>query len=194
MLAAAQSSSSSGIYLILAVIIVAVLLLRWRRKKNRRLQEAETQRLASERLRNRIFLCTYLGGSESTALAEDSEYWVRFGLSSMDISDLHTRLIGSCPIDSVLDVQVSGRGQYTSGGGFIGGGFGSVGSIATGMVFSHILNDLTTRTHMDTLMFIQTDRGSFYFGTEQLSPRELIIKLAPFTEAMRRRKTRKEVN
>ena len=51
--------------------------------------------------------------------------------------------------DTFKALEVSGAGAKTSGGGFIGGGFGLGGAIA-GMLAASVMNAATTKTEIET--------------------------------------------
>lgn len=77
-----------------------------------------------------------------------------------------------------LFVEVEGAGQVTSGGGFIGGGFGLEGA-AVGMLTATALNALTTSSQMDTVLHLQTARAEVYLFYGQLTPVALRRTLSP---------------
>lgn len=63
------------------------------------------------------------------------------------------------PIADVLALDIAGPGEVRSGGGFLGGGFGVVGA-ATGMLAATVLNALTTRTEVESVLRLATECGS----------------------------------
>jgi hypothetical protein len=102
-------------------------------------------------------------------------------------------LLATTPYSAVRALTVGGPGlqveESTTGGGFIGGGFGLAG-IAVGVAASSVLNKLTTKTKRDvsleTLLRIETHHegiGSteWIFLTNVGTPQELESLLRPIT-------------
>jgi hypothetical protein len=58
------------------------------------------------------------------------------------------------PYSEIEDVEIGGPGLIKTGGGFVGGGFGLQGA-AEDMPIAAVLNALTTRTSIKTIMRIQ---------------------------------------
>jgi hypothetical protein len=77
-----------------------------------------------------------------------------------------------------LELAIEGAGQVSSGGGFIGGGFGLEGA-AVGMLAAGALNALTTSSHMDTVVHLQTPVLEVYLLYGQMTPEQLRRSLAP---------------
>jgi hypothetical protein len=76
--------------------------------------------------------------------------------------------------------EVGGRGAIQSGGGFIGGGFGLTGA-AAGMVAATVLNGLTRRTKIETLVSIRTGQWQVILFYGKATPDSLKLELtAPF--------------
>lgn len=70
------------------------------------------------------------------------------------------------PLTKLVNVEISGPGTVTSGGGFGGGGFG-LGGFIVGAVAAGALNALTTRTNTETVVFLQfTDSEIILLNTE----------------------------
>jgi hypothetical protein len=92
---------------------------------------------------------------------------------STDSSSLQIEI----PFDEVTAVEVGGRGEVTTGGGFIGGGFGLSGFLL-GAATANVLNGLTTRTNVETLLRISTARGEINLFTSDLLPTDLDNALA----------------
>ena len=87
-----------------------------------------------------------------------------------------------------LELAVEGAGAITKGGGFIGGGFGIEGA-AVGMLTASVLNGLTTSTHMDTVLHLQTGVVEVYlfYGVE--TPEALRRRLSPVFLKLRQQAT-----
>lgn len=78
----------------------------------------------------------------------------------------------------VCELQVTGPGTVTKGGGFIGGGFGVRGA-AEGMLIGGVLNALTTKTDVLTFVHIETEAGELFMHYDRLDPLPLRIELSP---------------
>jgi len=81
-------------------------------------------------------------------------------------------------VDDILAIEIGGPGAVTSGGGFIGGGFGTKGFVE-GAVLAGALNSLTTTTTVDTLLEIRTRTGQAMLHTSSRTPQGLRVVLAP---------------
>jgi hypothetical protein len=82
-------------------------------------------------------------------------------------------------LGAVTDVQVEGQ-SITTGGGFIGGGFGLTGAIE-GMAVASVLNALTKKTHSWVAIAVMSTSGWVsmnYVGTDLISVRRLLRPLA----------------
>lgn len=89
------------------------------------------------------------------------------------------------PYAEVQGLEIGGPGAVTSGGGFIGGGFGLQGA-TEGMIVSSILNALTTRTTVNTILALTTAGGEIFIHTDQCEPEQLRYRLSPVFVALRR--------
>jgi hypothetical protein len=78
--------------------------------------------------------------------------------------------------------------MVTSGGGFIGGGFGVEGAIV-GIGVASLLNALTTKTNTFTFTFMQleTTDGEVFFHYGAMEPSALRMELSPVFVALRLR-------
>ncbi|MET3808616.1 hypothetical protein ABIB25_005646 [Nakamurella sp. UYEF19] len=80
--------------------------------------------------------------------------------------------------DKSFTVDLSGPGQVTSGGGFVGGGSGLVGG-AEGIAIASVLNRLTTKSSIISVLKIADDgHEGFFLHTEQ-TPVQLRQQLSP---------------
>ena len=77
-----------------------------------------------------------------------------------------------------FSVELSGPGRFKTGGGFVGGGFGLVGA-AEGMAIASVLNALTTRTQVISVIAVLSAEYEGFFLCQQHSPDELRHYLAP---------------
>lgn len=80
--------------------------------------------------------------------------------------------------ERVVSLEVSGPGAVTTGGGYMGGGIGLEGA-AVGMLMAGALNAATTRTSVDTRVYLATGDGEAFFRYSLAGPDELRIKLSP---------------
>ncbi len=75
------------------------------------------------------------------------------------------------------NLEFSGPGIVKSGGGFVGGGFGLHGAL-DGMIVASVLNKLTTRTKIHTVIRYQaSDLEAFFFHAAE-APEQLRIRLS----------------
>jgi hypothetical protein len=82
------------------------------------------------------------------------------------------------PFDDVYEIEIGGPGVVTTGGGFIGGGFGLEGA-AEGMAIASVLNALTTRTSIQTLVRVDTSHGEVFLMSSTVAPQAMRIALSP---------------
>jgi hypothetical protein len=73
----------------------------------------------------------------------DVEAWITLSSSLVPLLRI--------PYSAIDDLEFSGPGKVTTGGGFIGGGFGLSGA-AKGMIAASVLNALTTKTKIHTMI------------------------------------------
>jgi len=85
----------------------------------------------------------------------------------------------------LASIEVSGPGLSTTGGGFIGGGFGVTGAIE-GMAIAAILNGLTTKSKIHTFVSLITNIGELHLHYHGMEPGALRIALAPVYATLRR--------
>ncbi|MEX5711702.1 zinc ribbon domain-containing protein [Parafrankia sp. FMc6] len=90
------------------------------------------------------------------------------------------------PSSEIRGIQIGGVGEYTTGGGWFGGGLGVSGALE-GAAFAAIMNILTTRRHVDTLIRIIFDDAEVTFGTEKYTPARLEVALSALLAAVRMR-------
>lgn len=77
----------------------------------------------------------------------------------------------------VVEINIDGPGRVTSGGGFIGGGFGVAGAIE-GMAVATILNRLMSRTKIHTFITLVTHMGELHLHYGDMEPGALRIALS----------------
>src|SRR4051812_24548793 len=79
-------------------------------------------------------------------------YRLDFDTAGITLADLQTESIAATAgYQEIISLDIGGPGEVTSGGGFIGGGFGLEGA-ALGMLAAGLLNALTTRSKIVTIL------------------------------------------
>jgi hypothetical protein len=85
----------------------------------------------------------------------------------------------------ITSLQVAGRGAFvtTSGGGWMGGGFGGKGMIE-GLALATILSALTTRKqyHIETIVYLNWNSGSVTLLNTDLLPAQWASALSPVVQ------------
>jgi hypothetical protein len=79
--------------------------------------------------------------------------------------------------EQLLDIDISGPGAVTTGGGF-GFFFDDFGSFANGLLTTTVLNWLTTKTSVHTILRLETDEGELFFHYGGQEPAALRISLS----------------
>lgn len=128
--------------------------------------------------------CTVLGaaghafGPGKTITVEFAEQTVKFKDASGGAEQVW--------YEEIAELQILGPGKVTTGGGFIGGGLGVEGA-AEGMLIAGVLNALTTRTKIHTVISMITNLGELHLHYAELEPSALRIAFAPVYTRLRRR-------
>lgn len=86
-------------------------------------------------------------------------------------------VLAEVPYSQVEDVEIGGPGLVRSGGGFAGGGFGLGGAIE-GMAIAAVLNTMTTRTSITTVVRIQATGCELFLLHTKLAPDRLRIEMS----------------
>jgi len=92
------------------------------------------------------------------------------------------------PMADLTGIEIGGPGKVTEGGGFFGGGFGLQGA-ATGMAIAGILNALSTRTTVLTVVALTAAKAEVWFAYTQSEPAALRVELSPVFVAIRQTST-----
>lgn len=127
-----------------------------------------------------------LGGySPKVNMAIGGRYDVWFGEEKLVVF----AQAGDAPLTEVMypdieDIEIGGPGVVKSGGGFTGGGFGAVGALE-GMAIAAVLNALTTRTSIVTVVRIQAMRCELFFLHTRLTPDQLRMDMSRALGAIR---------
>ena len=129
-----------------------------------------------------LFVAVHVGGS-GHGLSENDV--VGFGSDEDGIELVHanSRSRIHLPYGDIIEISVDG-GVYQKGGGFAGGGFGLVG-FAVGAAASMALNKVTTRTEVQTLVRITTNRGEVNLYTNQITPNDLEMSMSEIRTRIR---------
>ena len=128
--------------------------------------------------------CTLLGGC-GYPLAVGQRLDVRFSSNAICLQASEERGTVEILYPEVVDLAITGPGAVTTGGGFIGGGFGFDGALR-GMAVATVLNLLTSRTKVHTFLQIVTHQGEVFLHYGGLEPGALRIVLSPVFTHLRR--------
>lgn len=120
---------------------------------------------------------TCLGGS-GVALTAGQVYRAWFEPSRLTFVNDQGEEVDRTTIDASCQVEIGGPGLVREGGGFVGGGFGLRGA-TEGMVAAALLNRLTTRSTIHTLVSIQSNTFETFFFHDNAKPDELRRILSP---------------
>jgi hypothetical protein len=138
--------------------------------------DAETQLLLPVRL---------LGGyGFSEGMNTGTAYDLRFTSSRMLLTRPGSSVVvHESPLEELVTIEVEGPGVVREGGGFFGGGFGAKAAVE-GMVVAGILNALTTKKEIQTVVRIASNSFELYLSNETVTPSSLRIQLSPVMAAM----------
>ncbi len=90
-----------------------------------------------------------------------------------------------CAYEETTEVEFSGPGIVTRGGGFIGGGFGAKGALE-GMAVAAVLNSITTKSEIRSVIRWEAESLEAFFFTDAATPSDLRIKFSPVLARVRR--------
>jgi hypothetical protein len=156
----------------------------------------DTPELAELQNRTLVYLerVALLGGyAPDAALAIGERYDTRFltdrvGIFSPGLSEpLH-----ETAYRDIEDVDIGGPGLVRAGGGFVGGGFGAVGALE-GMAIAAVLNALTTRTSIKTILRVQARQSELFLLYSKSIPEQLRIELSQPLGVIRATKPNQQV-
>jgi hypothetical protein len=122
---------------------------------------------------------TYLGGyGVGDDLQPRMSYELRFLQESVGVymAGRWTPL-AQVPYAEVEAVDIGGPGLVRSGGGFVGGGFGAAGAVE-GMAVAAVLNAVTTKVRVKTVIRIQAVSCEMFMLHTDLTPDALRIRLS----------------
>jgi hypothetical protein len=161
--------------------------------KERQLRDAEQGRIKPselEELDARTLVClpqvALLGGyAPDAAIAVGGQYDARFLQDRLSICASNDwNPLAEVPYSEIEDVEIGGPGLVKSGGGFGGGGFGAVGALE-GMAVASVLNALTTKTKITTIIRVQAATCELFLLWTQATPERLRIELSQPLGAIR---------
>jgi Short C-terminal domain len=121
----------------------------------------------------------YLGGYvPGAAITPGRQYDIRFLEDHLTVFPYRqAKLLADVPYHQVEDVEIGGPGLVKTGGRFVGGGFG-VGGAIEGMAIATVLNALTTRTSIKTVVRIQGTGCELFLLHTRLTPEQLRIAMS----------------
>lgn len=128
--------------------------------------------------------CTILGGC-GYPFAVGQRLDIRFSSDAIRLQLSEENSSADIFYPEVVDLAVTGPGVVTTGGGFIGGGFGFEGALQ-GMAIAAVLNLLMSRTKVHTFLQIVTHQGELFLHYGGLEPGALRIVLSPVFAHLRR--------
>ena len=149
--------------------------------RNRRQRFGDSPEIAE--LDARSFAClrevALLGGYAPGAdMAVGKQYDVRFLEDRLIVCPCRlTDVLAQVPYSEVEAVEIGGPGLVKSGGGFIGGGFGAAGAVE-GMAVAAVLNALTTRTSIKTVVRVQGTGCELFLLHARATPEQVRIDLS----------------
>jgi Short C-terminal domain len=120
--------------------------------------------------------CTYLGGA-GYGLEPRTSCDLVFTEEGLRIVWASASEIIGEPYGSLVSIDITGT-VTKSGGGFLGGGFGLQGA-AEGMAIAALLNTLSAKTNINTVIHIETATGELFFHTSAMSSDALRMQLSP---------------
>lgn len=92
--------------------------------------------------------------------------------------DLEGDPVFTVELNELRALEITGPGTVTSGGGFMGGGFGLEGA-AAGMAIAGVLNAVTSKKQTATYLRIEIEAGELFLHCPAFEPLTLRILLSP---------------
>jgi hypothetical protein len=128
----------------------------------------------------------YLGGYvPETAIFAGERYDVRFLEKQLVVVPCRqAEVLAEVPYSEIEDIEIGGPGLVRTGGGFAGGGFGVQGAVE-GMAIAAVLNAMTTRTSIKTVVRIQGTHCELFLLHTAATPEQLRIQLSRPLAAIR---------
>lgn len=129
--------------------------------------------------------CTVLGGSGFPFSAGDI---LSLAFKDHTVSCRSPGQAARFSLVELSELSVTGPGTVTTGGGFMGGGFGVEGAMQ-GIAIAGVLNALTTKKKIHTLVTLTTNFGELHLHYGGMDPGPLRIYLSDVFVKMRRMNT-----
>jgi Short C-terminal domain len=146
-----------------------------------RARDADSRELAELEARALVSLrgAAYLGGYvPEAAITPGWLYDVVFLEDRLVVlAHRQAKVLAEVPYSQVEDVEIGGPGLVKTGGGFVGGGIGVSGAVE-GMAIAAVLNTLTTRTSVKTIVRIQGTSCELFLLHTRLAPEQLRIAMS----------------
>ena len=180
---AEEPVSSAGWQRILAAFALADPA-EWERREAQAARQLVWDELDGNELDIRVGGAFLIGGFGLEPFAKAKSHTLRFGDDAFVLS-LPRAVIRAFSYADLMSVAVDGE-AVTTGGGFIGGGFGVAGA-AEGLAIASVLNALTTRTDIRTILEVQTAGSHFVFLSTSESAKHLATRLLPVQAELRTR-------
>jgi hypothetical protein len=120
--------------------------------------------------------CTVLGGTVTKLLPEGNCIAV---FSDGGVTIVQGEEVIEVESTKITRVDISGPGEVTSGGGFIGGGIGIEGA-AQGIAIAALLNSLASSSEINTVIHIEWNDSEAFLHTSTDEPEALRVKLSTF--------------
>jgi hypothetical protein len=148
--------------------------------KNRGWQELDARTLVT------MAEVAYLGGYvPESAITPGKRYDLRFLEDRLSVFACRgADVVVEVPYSQVEHVEIGGPGLVRRGGGFVGGGFGVTGAIE-GMALASVLNGLTTRTSIKTIVRVQGTGCELFLLHTRATPDQLRIAMSRPLSAIR---------
>jgi hypothetical protein len=93
------------------------------------------------------------------------------------IAHRQAKVLVEVPYSQIEDMEIGGPGLVKTGGRFVGGGFGAAGAVE-GMAIAAVLNTLTTRISIKTVVRIQGTGCELFLLNTKLTPEQLRIAIS----------------
>jgi len=148
--------------------------------------EVEFAELKAQKRLHLIGGCTFLGGfGFDDRLTPRARVDLHFTATEIWVTAARRGLVlQRCAYANAEEIEVSGEARRT-GGGFIGGGFGAAGAVE-GMAIAAVLNSLTSRTDVRTVIRLREREAELHFFTDQATPAQLEIPLSEVRSLIKR--------
>jgi hypothetical protein len=119
--------------------------------------------------------CTLLGG-HGHSIAPGTACTVLLGSDEAHITPTEGEPV-TFRYKELDSLEIGGRGLLQPGGGFIRGGFGAEGAVL-GMGIASVLNSLTSKSSIETVLTFKTRRGEAWVHYPRETPQALNIRLS----------------